>query len=522
MKRSAIVILTLCIFLTFNSVPAFSQGTVSLQEGVKQYKDENYDQSIDILSKVRAQDPSSSIAAFYLGMGYKQIGAFPKASVHLEDAVTLKPHIREAVVELIDVLYRLGSDDEALRWIAVAEEENISPSRVAFLKGMVLSHKNKNPEAIETFEIAKEMDKSLIQPADFQIALCYVKEKDYSEAKKRFGTLILEDPRSDLAAYARDYQDALEKKAYAEQPLHLTLSVLPGYDTNIILKPTDSSVAEDITGERGYVLSSSLRVDYMPKLSGPWTFSSQVALSSNVNSKHTHDHDIFAGTFAAAPGYAAGRFAVNLLASLPGTLLRTDPALPHPPSSSPGYKRYLEYTTYGPAFRYLVTASNMVELFVGYDRNEFYNQKVTSPQTNREGEGIRTYLSWMWFFMEDGFLNLRYEYNRQATDGSWYQYRGNHFTINAGIPLLPKQKAKELGPLNLQLAGGVFLQDYDYVQSTGTMRDDETYTASVGMSWAFINNISAIVQYIYTKCHSTIDVNSYDRNQYFAGLELRF
>ena len=96
-----------CIFLFFFFAPSppisMAQQAPALQDGIAQYKDENYEEAIEILKKVREADPESSSAAFFLGLSYKQTLDYANAMVNLQDAVTLHPKIKEALVELIDV-----------------------------------------------------------------------------------------------------------------------------------------------------------------------------------------------------------------------------------------------------------------------------------------------------------------------------------------------------------------------------------------------------------------------------------
>ena len=65
--------------------------------------------TIEILTKACQEAPTSSVAAFFLGMAYKQVMDYEKALGQFQDAVTLTPKIKEALVELIDVALHLGT-----------------------------------------------------------------------------------------------------------------------------------------------------------------------------------------------------------------------------------------------------------------------------------------------------------------------------------------------------------------------------------------------------------------------------
>jgi tetratricopeptide (TPR) repeat protein len=460
-------------------------------------------------------------------MAYKQTMDLPKAETNLRDAVTLTPKIKEALLELADVLYQQEKLDESKQWIDVAEKEGIFPARTAFFKGLILVKENKNSEAIAAFEEAKKLDSAFTQASEFQIGVCLIKERKLDLAKARFQAVVTSDPLSDLATLARQYQEMVDERLYLERPLHLTVGIIGGYDTNIISKPVETIPGVSITDEEGNTLSTSVRLDYTPKLEGPWLFNAHYSAASNVNSNYTHSHDSFANSFSISPGYNFGRFAVNLNASYTNVLLRTDPDLVPAADSSPGYKRYLDYTSIGPALRFLVNQSNIVELFAGYDKKEYYHQAPTGPDTDRDSVGPRVYLSWIWLFRENSFLNLRYDYTRENADGRNWENDGSRLTANVSFPILPAEMTKRVGPVTMQLTGSAFFQNYDNEVNYGLVdglktRKDKVYTGSVGLTWKFWKHASLIAQYIRTESDSNVSLYEYNRDQYQAGLEFRY
>ncbi|MEI7672202.1 MAG: tetratricopeptide repeat protein, partial [Deltaproteobacteria bacterium] len=326
-RKLSISLLFLFVVFFAGVSSTWSQQPVTLEEGIRQYQLENYEEAVEVLTKVRANNRASAAAAFFLGMAYKQVMEYLKAVDNLQDAVTLTPPIKEALIELVDVLYQIDRLDDAGKWIAVAEKEGFSPARTAFLKGMILSKENNNTGAIAAFENAKQIDPALSQAAEFYIGVSYMKDRKLEKARERFQAVVQHDALSDLAAFARQYQSVLEQAIEQDRPLRLTVGILGGYDTNMVSKPMDAAVAGDITDEKAMVLSSSVRLDYVPKLDGPWLFNAQAAVASTVNSKHTHSHDSFANSFSMAPGYNFGTFAVNFTASYTNALLRSDPDL---------------------------------------------------------------------------------------------------------------------------------------------------------------------------------------------------
>lgn len=417
--------LLFCIFLFFFLIPAaFSQtSNPLLEEGIKQYQEENFEEAIETLSKVRKDDPASAMAAFVLGMAYKKIKDLPGSEKNLREAVGLTPKIKETYVELIDVLYQLDKLDEAKKYLQAAESQDIIPAKIAFLKGLILLKENKNNEAVIAFEKAKRLDAKFSQAADFQIAVAYMKDGLLSKARESLNLSITQNPLSDLAGFARQYQDIVDSAIKTHRPLHLTLSVLGGYDTNIICKPKDDAIAAGLDDEKGTTLNSSVRVDFTPRIEGPWLFNASYTAASVLNSKHTHSHDSIANSISVAPGYNFGRSAVNFNASYTNFLLRTDPDLVPAADSSPGYRKYLDYYSFGPSVRFLVNETNIVEFFVGFEKKDYDSQKFTVLNNVRSSVGPKAYLSWIWLYMPNGFFNLRAEYNEEHADGIWWENR---------------------------------------------------------------------------------------------------
>ena len=174
-----------------------------LEKGISEYRIENYEEALELLIKARERQPQSPEAAFYLGMTHKQMGNYRESYRNLKDSIHLTPPVKDAYPELIEVLYYLNELTEAKNWINRAEKEGVKPAPVAFLKGLILLKEGKNTQAIEALKKAKEMDPSLTQPADFQIAIAHAKEKRFKEANESLKAVISMDPVSELASFCK-------------------------------------------------------------------------------------------------------------------------------------------------------------------------------------------------------------------------------------------------------------------------------------------------------------------------------
>ena len=508
-KRN-LILFYFCIFVSFLTfIPlsfsqAFAQESSLLKKGIEQYKEENYEEASEILTKARRQDPKSSSSAFFLGLTYKQMMYYSKALKNFRDAVTLKPRIKEALVELIDMAIELGKLEPAKKWIAVAEKQKIFEPKIAFLKGQLLVKEGENLKAVEAFEKAGSLDKSLVQSVEFQIALCYMKEKELKKAKERFQAAVLQDPESDMATFARQYQDMVEKRIELERPFRITLAVSGKYNTNLLSNPNDHEYTGGGTNEEVYSTAPSLRINYAPRLKGPWLFTAQYAFSGDFHDKHSTSRDTISNSISIVPGYNFGRFSLNLATTYSYSLLR-----------APSYKEYSDSLSVGPMFRMALAQNQMLELFGGYTRKEYF-QQPSRGEEDKDSEGYSAYISWI-CMLKGTFLNLKYEYIFENTDGVWWDNEGHKFSANVVVPLIDKVK--------LQLSGQAFLQDYKNnhaLLNDEDKRDDKTYTGSLGLTWEFMKNTSLVAQYTKTRVDSNIGYYEYEQGLYSLGLEYRY
>lgn len=492
------------LFLSFLAFPSFALAqSDALMQGIDQYKDENYEEAIPLLLNARKEEPRSSLAAFFLGLAYKQVLDYPNAFVHLQDAVTLHPRIKEALVELIEVALQLNKLEAANEWIQIAEKEEIFTARIAFLKGLALKKEGKNMEAISSFERAMATDETLAQAAEVQIAMCYLEERKLKAAKETFQAAVLLDPTSDLAAYARQYQDLVEDRIYIERPLRVTLGAYGQYDTNVVLLPNERAFAPGITDEESAVLTTTARVDYVPVFKGPWLFNAQYAFLGSFYENYSTSHNYISNGIYVTPGYNFGRYALNLAVNYNHYLVR-----------DPSYKQYLDYVYAGPLLRFLLNRAQVLELFSGYVHQE-YDEPPLIPQEDRDSDGFYGYLGWIWLYAKGAFFSVRYEFSTDNTDGIHWENDGHRLLANIAIPVV--------GKLKFQITGQAFFQRFKNTNTIfGVKREDDVYRGSLGLTWEFYKNTTLVLQVNATRANSNIPIYDYDREVYTAGIEYRF
>lgn len=508
----SVVLCMVLVFLAAPAQPLFGQGTPPLQQGIDEYNRENYEEAIALLAKVRQTDPQSAEAAFYLGMAYRQTNDVENAFRQFSAAVELKPLTDNAILQLIEVATLSNRLLVADKWIAIAEESKVYPARVAFLKGSVLMKEEKYDAAVAAFETAKRLDPTYAQSADFQIGVCYMQQRQYARARDLFQAAVTRDPLSDMAEYARRYQDSAEQWRYQTRPLRLTLGVTGKYDTNFRslgdtyeLAPPTYNEAVNQADRRGFVMQNTARLDFIPQLPGPFTLTAGYAALNVLHQKYSTDNDLFANSFTLAPGANFDRFALNLVANYTHTLKR-----------GPGYRRYSEISSVGPLFRYLLSQNHVLDLSVTHIRKNFF-QAVANPeledQTGRVWEGG---LGWIWFFRENAMASLNLSTSREDAAGRHYDNRGYRASLNLLYPLAEK--------LRLQLGGEFQRQDFDNENSLfdNTVRKDLSYMGVVGLTWSAFKHLDVIAQYQHLRVDSTIYAYDYEKDALSLGVEFKF
>jgi tetratricopeptide (TPR) repeat protein len=503
----SILILTFLTAVFFVS-PVFGQSLENLQKGIAQYNTDNYEEAVELLIKARQEAPKSAEAAFWLGKAYRAQGSLPDAVAHLTDAATFTPPFKEAVIELSDVLYRLERIEEARKWLDIAEREQIYPARAAFLRGLILAKEKKYTESIASFEKSKSLDNTFIQAADFQIGLSYMMERQYKQAAERFRAVVLKDPVTDLADYARLYQTLVEERSWTERPLRLSLSVLGQYDTNMLAEPYSYPGLPDAGDERSLRMLNTLRLDFAPILKDPWLFHAGYALSASLHEKNSTTYDFLVNSLTVAPGYNFGRFSVSLYANYMHSLKR-----------DPGYERYSDRFGAGPLARVFLTDNKdqILEVYAGYQKKNYF-KTPTDLNENQTAGGLESRIGWMRFFDSGAILLASYGFETDNADGNNWSNVGHRFSVNGIIPIWNK--------LKLQLGAEMLWQDFTNQNTnpafSGNKRQDKNYMGTAGLIWDIHRNLSLLLNYTGIRNDSNIYLYDYCRHIISAGAELRF
>ena len=535
MKRYAIFLVTVFVFISF--VGFAGAQSQSFEMGMKEFRDENYEEALVYFLEARKAEPKSSTVAFYVGLTYKVIEQNKEAIPYLRDAVTLTPRIKEALVELIDVLYQTDNLKEAKEWVAIGEKEEIQPARVQLLKGMIMSKEGKNMEAVSAFEKAKALDPSMAQTAELQIANAYTKEGKLKEAQKRFQATITIDPTTDMATLARDYDKALAEKFERERPWSFSVGLSYKYDTNVVAKGS-GPIVDAISGHEDSALNLSLRIGYTAPFSfnKPYNLSFQYSLYADKyfpkqytradgTTGNLSEYNAMTQTISAIPGYNFEKWSLSLPISYAYSSLQGDKGNDFLNELSwSNTTRYMEQTGITPTARFMITQNNMGEASLGFLRKYYFETPLhpepLSSDENRNSNIMNGSLGWTYFFKEGkGLVGLKYTYAEENAEGHNWTNREHRFSLSFLYPL----KDILAVPLKFQFSGDAAFTQYKYDNLVFDMkRRDDTYNTAFGLIYELTKNTDILAQYTYIRDKCNIDIYDYKREMFSIGFEYRY
>ena len=487
------------------SSPARAESS-SLEQGIAQYRAENFEEALTLLEKSRAEQPESSLAAFYLGMARKQSGDLAGAIKDLSDAATLKPPVLDSYLELADAWHVQGDEAKALEWAQRSEEAGVRPGQSAFMKGVILAAQGKIDQAHQAFEKAKKADATLTQSADFHIAILMARSRKMAGARDALRAVVASDPNSEMASYAKEYEQSFTRLLESHRTWRLAVGLNYLYDDNAISNPTSAGAQALIgnpTGQRDHAFLGTLKADYTPMLAGDALFSAQYLLQSTKYGSGDNPSTVI-NSLTLIPGYSLGSSALSLPVNYSHVLLKEE--------------KYQQLFSVRPTWSWLAAPQHILQGSLGYSKREM----LFDPLTRDEDRDASIYTASAGYIhsygSQGGMASLRYDLSYDDTDGANWKNRGHRVSLNGVIPLTATLKAN--------LSAEVSLLDYlnrnSVIPQSNVRRDDTTWFATAGVTWNLTPNIALSAQYAHTTAQSNIPVYDYTRNTFSTGVEFSF
>jgi tetratricopeptide (TPR) repeat protein len=501
-KRTISYLIFLVVILCITSSLVQAQEEDKLKKAQSLYQHENYEEALALLNELSIAQPQSSDVAYYLGMTYKRLQDFAAAKPHLEAAVTLEPSVKNAFLELIDLLYQSSQIEEAKTWIAAAEKESVNPAQVAFFKGLVLLKEGKDAEgAIKSFEDAERLNSSLAQTVKYQKGLAYVQLKKFKEAKNIFQEIVAKDPSTDLAKFANEYVNALARREEITKPFHGSIGYSMQYDDNVVFRPNDDSLATVVSQDKDWGHVFTAQGDYKFKITDHFGLNTG---ASFYGTKHNRlgFYDLMSYDFPIQPTFYLKKASI---------------AFPfHYNYVDVNNRKYLGTIGMGNLNNLMLTKNQIAQLQLQYNIKDF-QWDVSDPHDVKKSHEYLWALGWYYLFSEnkEGLINVRYAMNYDDTEGENWRYVGKRLTFTSVVPLMKKLKWDFMAEYFRQH----FLKgNFTYQKS----RHDDIFTVVNLFVYQIYKNTELQLQHTFTYDSASIGVFKYKKNTYSAGVKYRF
>ncbi|WP_226373914.1 outer membrane beta-barrel protein [Citrifermentans bemidjiense] len=413
----------------------------------------------------------------------------------------------DSYLELADAWHVQGDDEKALQWANRSENEGVNPARSAFLKGIILSGLGQREEAVASFEKAKLLDPSLTQSAQLQIAMVMAGSRKLTRARDALRAVVAADPNSEIAGYAKEYEQSFTRILDSYQPLHLTLGLNYLYDDNAISSPSNPGARAQIgnpTGQRDHAFMGNFRLDYTPLLENDYTFSAQYLVQSTKYGDTNTDEE--------NPSTVINSLTVNLGHAFGNSIFSAPISLSHVLLKE---KAYQALVSVRPTWSWQAAPQHILQAGASFTRRDMLQDPLVQDEDRDANIGGAS-AGYIFSYGElGGMAALRYDFSYDDARGVNWKNRGHRYSVSGVIPLTVA--------LKLNLSGEVSTQDYFKTNTVfDVQRDDTTWFGTAGLSWNLNRNLALLAQYSHTKAESNIKVYDYSRNTFSTGIEFSF
>lgn len=486
----------------------------AFDEGMRQYRAENYEEALELLEKAYAENPYDHRVSNSLGMLHRELQNYNEAIRYYKECLSLSPENSRSRLVLADLLNITGSYDEALASADQAISAGAPQAEASLLKGRILLNLNRNREAVAALEKAKELNPELASQADFQIASVYYQQREYDKAAGIFRGLATTDPSSDWALLAKDYIKAIES---AKPEKRLVAGIGVQFDDNAIAVPIDSSVV-NIDKQEDWKRLFYILGEYAFDTKGRWT--TRAAYSFNLAQFGQSDYDMIGGgqifsqdtmshSFSLLPSYTDGNGTLSFLINY--SYLGID------------YHKYSETFSVTPSYTIKLNEKRFAKVFVKVKKNEqdasfnlekFGNYPIAAE--DRDAMNLSAGLECLRLIDNGrGIFNLRLEAEDNNSDGDNWDYRAVRASGGISLPVAAKAKGS--------LYAEIYHQEYSNTNSIyGIDRKDSVLTIQPSLEISFSKPLDLILSYTFIRDDSNIAVYEYEKNVYAATLEYEF
>jgi Tfp pilus assembly protein PilF len=210
---------------------------------------QRWEEARRILDEAAAADPNDAVVAYYRGLTYARLGSNDKAIKDIEHALSLRPDLQPAVLDLGILYFETGQYPQAEEWLQRAYKQPANRFAAAFFLGLTKLRTGDSKAAQPLFAEAAK-DPQLRQSALYYQGVAAMRSGDTRAGQSLFAQVQQGPGDTETAQIARQYITAAPPTLATTGP-GKRWSVYAdggfGYDSNVTLTPNSSFLTNNYT-----------------------------------------------------------------------------------------------------------------------------------------------------------------------------------------------------------------------------------------------------------------------------------
>ena len=506
---------------------AFSKGMLKFNQG-------HYEEARALFTEALDAKPGDADVAYYLGQALIRTGNYPGAEQVLQRLVDADPSSGRGRLALAMAQYHQEKYREALTNLAAAETALPHDPLVQYFRGLTHIRLGDFEQARAPLTKAMQLSPGLSLEAHYQLGVAEYGRGRFEDAVTEFESAIAVEPTSSVAESARQYLVLIREGGSAterrrldptlprtvpttaqQKRLDLVLSITEQYDTNVVLLPLGVQPpggSSGISRKDDYRTVFTARGEYRLLQTNAWTIGTGYGFYQSFH-RTLSAFDVQDHTPNVYVQHRAGRFQSRVDYLFDYVTVGRDP--------------FLISHALRPVFSVRESTSWFTQLQLGYQNKDFKDDRFALNST-RDGKNWLIGVSQFYHFAENaGVARVGYIYDTDRTgggspaiaiahDNADWAYSGHRFS--SGIRL------QHLWSLISDLTFDYYRQNYDNPNSFSpngtTVRRDNIYIVTAGLSRLLVANLLVGLQYSYTRDNSNVALFHYQRSVFsvtFSG-----
>ena len=506
---------------------AFSKGMLKFNQG-------HYEEARALFTEALDAKPGDADVAYYLGQALIRTGNYPGAEQVLQRLVDADPSSGRGRLALAMAQYHQEKYREALTNLAAAETALPHDPLVQYFRGLTHIRLGDFEQARAPLTKAMQLSPGLSLEAHYQLGVAEYGRGRFEDAVTEFESAIAVEPTSSVAESARQYLVLIREGGSAterrrldptlprtvpttaqQKRLDLVLSITEQYDTNVVLLPLGVQPpggSSGISRKDDYRTVFTARGEYRLLQTNAWTIGTGYGFYQSFH-RTLSAFDVQDHTPNVYVQHRAGRFQSRFDYLFDYVTVGREP--------------FLISHALRPVFSVREGTNWFTQLQLGYQNKDFKDDRFALNST-RDGKNWLIGVSQFYHFAENaGVARVGYIYDTDRTgggspaiaiahDNADWAYSGHRFS--SGIRL------QHLWSLISDLTFDYYRQNYDNPNSFSpngtTVRRDNIYIVTAGLSRLLVANLLVGLQYSYTRDNSNVALFHYQRSVFsvtFSG-----